>query len=108
MEPISSLANERVRWARSLKRLRVRQQEQQYLLEGVRLVEEALRVGRIPTLVFYVPRLLQTERGQRLHHDLTTHTDLRGKVLSATDEVLAAVADTVVPQGVVAAMPIPR
>jgi TrmH family RNA methyltransferase len=89
-----------------LKRLRVRQQEQQYLLEGVRVVEEALRVGRIPTLVFCAPRLMQSKRGQRLHEELVNHPDLQGRVLEATDEVLAAVADTVAPQGVAAVMPI--
>ena len=105
MEPISSLANERVRWARSLKRLRVRQQEQQYLLEGVRVVEEALRVGILPTLVFCAPRLFQLERGKGLIENLSSRSDLAGRVLQVTDEVLASVADTVLPQGVVAVMP---
>ena len=106
MEPITSLANERVRWARSLKGSRARLRDQQYLLEGVRLVEEVLRVGRIPTLVFIAPRLLQLERGQSLIERLESHPDLQGRVQRVTDEVLAAVADTVVPQGVVAVVPI--
>lgn len=105
MELITSLANDKVRWARSLYRSRTRRQEGQYLIEGVRLVEEALRVGINPTLVFVSPDLDQSARGQALLRTLQENSKLRERLFPVSQKVLQAVADTVTPQGVVAAVP---
>ncbi|MGQ9584850.1 MAG: TrmH family RNA methyltransferase [Anaerolineae bacterium] len=105
MERITSLANERVRWARTLHRSRVRQREGQYLIEGVRLVEEALRVGILPTLVFLSPKVGQTGRGAALVASLEGQPEVRKRVVLVSEEVLQALSDTVTPQGVVAVVP---
>jgi len=105
MERITSLANDKVRWARSLRRLRVRQREGQYLIEGVRLIQEALRVGVLPTLVFFSAKLDQTERGQALLGALEGQPWARDRVIPVSEKVLEALSDTVTPQGVVAVVP---
>src|SRR3972149_6316068 len=55
---ITSTANARVQWIRSLQRKRrARQAEGLFVIEGTRLGEEALRAGVIPRLVAHVPQL---------------------------------------------------
>ncbi len=60
----TSQANQRVRYARSLQRERVRTRQKRFLVEGTRLVEEALRAGARPVLAFYTDRLRGSERGR--------------------------------------------
>ncbi len=98
---ISSTSNERVKYVSSLHRTGVRRQERVFVLEGVRLVEEALAAGLVPQLVLGNPDLLErSARGRELWGRL------RGfNALAVTENVLRHVSDTVTPQGVVAVMP---
>lgn len=101
---ITSLENPKVRLLRSLHRRRRRYSERLFLLEGVRLLEEAFRAGVTPTLVLYLPeRLQETPRGQALLERLHTLET----AFPTTPSILDAIADTVTPQGVVAAVPFP-
>lgn len=102
---IASLANERVRYARSLHRERVRIRERRFLIEGVRLVEEALRAGTRPVLAFHSPELTGTDRGRILLADLTRASE---SVVAVSPEVMASLSETVTPQGVVAVVPMPE
>ncbi|MGQ9594837.1 MAG: TrmH family RNA methyltransferase [Anaerolineae bacterium] len=108
MEPITSLANPKVRWARSLLQGRSRRREGRFLIEGLRLVEEALRVGSIPTLAFFSPTLGTTPRGQVLLQALQALPEARERILPASEAVLQSLSDTVTPQGIVAAVPFPQ
>jgi TrmH family RNA methyltransferase len=99
---LSSPANERVRYARSLHRERVRCREKRFIIEGTRLVEEALRAGATPALSFYTGRLPASERGRAL---LAALMQTGAPVLEVTPEVMATMAETVTPQGVLAIMP---
>jgi TrmH family RNA methyltransferase len=101
----TSLANERVRYARSLHRERVRTREQRFIIEGTRLVEEALGAGVRPVLAFYTDRLATTERGRAL---LAALTRAGGPLIEVTAEVMAALSRTVTPQGVLAVVPVPQ
>ena len=101
---IASLANERVKYARSLHRERVRTREKRFLIEGIRLVEEALHAGVRPVLAFYTAHLLDSLRGQALQAQLAQD---RRALVEVTPEVMEAIADTVTPQGVLAVAPIP-
>ncbi len=69
------------------------------MLEGVRLVQEAL-IAEIPVyLGLYAPeQLTMTEAGQQLLEQVTDQSGW----YTATSRVIAAAADTVTPQGVVA------
>ena len=99
---LTSLANERVRYARSLQRERVRTRDRRFLIEGTRLVEEALRAGVRPVLAFYTQRLAASERGRALLEQLETASDA---ILPVTPAVMATLSETVTPQGVLAVVP---
>ncbi len=100
----TSLANERVKYARSLHRERVRTRDGRFIIEGTRLVEEALAAGARPVFSFYTERLAGSGRGQAL---LAQLAQAGGPLIAVSDEVMAAASETVTPQGVLAVMPIP-
>ena len=101
---ISSPENPKVKDLRSLHRRSARYGERLFLIEGVRLVEEALQAGIPLQTVLYVPeRLEETARGAALRVRLAASL----AAFSTTPRILDTVADTVTPQGVVAAVPYP-
>src|SRR5918911_128550 len=97
---ISSPANSHVKHIRSLAAdRRERRRERLFLLEGVRLVADALAHGGQLELVLYAPEQLDdTAAGREL---LARVQQLPGSY-EATPQVVAAAADTVHPQGIVA------
>jgi len=100
---ITSIQNERVRHVRSLSRRRVRQREGRFVVEGTRLVDEMVRAGVRPALVFYTEPWAQTPAGQRTLPLLRLAEEGTWPVSEA---VLAACADTQTPQGVLAVVPV--
>lgn len=101
---ITSTANERVKYVRSLHRAEVRLRERSYIAEGVRLVEDALRAGLSPKLVLVAPdQLEKSPRGRHLLGRLRPF-----ETIPVSERVLAYAADTVTPQGVVAVLPYPE
>jgi TrmH family RNA methyltransferase len=99
---ISSADNPKVKELCSLHRRSTRYSERRYLIEGVRLVEEALQSGVSLQLVLYVAeRLQEPSRAAALLARLTTHPH----AFSTTPQILDRAAETVTPQGVVAAVP---
>lgn len=100
---ISSPSNERIRFIRSLYRTTVRRKEGLFVVEGVRLVEEALNAGATPDVVLVAPEQLErTPRGAALLSRLTAF-----RCWPVTEGVLKAISDTVTPQGVIAVFPVP-
>ncbi len=106
IDPITSVANPRIKQLRSLLANRKdRKRERLFVVEGVRLVEEALRGdSRIATLLYDPEQLAGSERGRAL---IDAVRERRGAYI-ASAEVIAAVSDTVTPQGVVAAVEWPE
>ncbi len=105
MNCISSPENPKVKEMRSLHRRSARYGERLFLVEGVRLVEEALAAGLPLRLAFCVPeRLQETERGQAL----LSRLEPSPAAFRTTPALLDSMADTVTPQGVVAAVPLPE
>lgn len=102
---ITSTSNSKVKLARALHQRRYRYEEQRFLVEGVRLLEEVVKAGIPPTFVFYTDDVLADPRGQALLDNLRQLTD---EVHQVTDVVLQAVANTVTPQGIVAVVPFPE
>ena len=99
---ITSAQNERVKYIRSLARRRVRQREGRFVVEGTRLVDETVRAGIKPALVFYTQAWAETAAGQQLLSSLRPAKD--GDWL-VSEAVLAACADTQSPQGLLAVVP---
>jgi TrmH family RNA methyltransferase len=102
---ITSRSNSLVRLARSLKDRDAREREGLYMVEGVRLVEEALHAGLTPRHVLVCrAQLGATERGRSLLQRLS---GLDAALTEVTPDVMAAAADTVTPQGVAALLDLP-
>ena len=102
---VDSPANPLVKTLRSLEQAKHRKALKQFLVEGVRLVEDGLRAGYWPDICLYNPDLLtRTERGQRLLSRLHEMTNNRRTVpIEATERALEAASGTQHPQGIVAA-----
>jgi TrmH family RNA methyltransferase len=100
---ITSKSNPRVKEIRILKQAKYRHARGEYFIEGVRLVEEALRQA-VPVLkIAYSPRLERTERGAE------TLSLARKKIPGAewlylSDEVMATLCDTQTHQGILAVL----
>lgn len=105
MSIITSVANDKVRYARSLQRRRQRGREGRFLVEGVRLLEEALRAGCIPALLFYHPDRTEAERASEA---LDSALAAGVPCYPVNEAVLSALADTVSPQPVIAVVPMPE
>ncbi len=102
---ITSAANPKIKALRALYERRGRQETRAYIIEGVRLVEEALQAGIKPRLLYYCPSLLATTpRGAAL---LARLASLPVKAGEVSERALAAAADTVTPQGILAVVPLP-
>lgn len=100
---ISSPANPRFKHARSLLRRKARQQHAQLLLEGVRLIEDAMSAGFTPALFLFDPAASEA------FASLLARAQTQGaEVASLAAELLAELCDTVTPQGLVAVAPWPQ
>src|SRR5262245_50508594 len=97
---IASTTNPQVKRIRSLLAdRRERRRERLFVLEGVRLVADALASGAALELALYAPdQLAATVAGQ----DLLDQIEHLPSVQQATSQVVAAAGDTIHPQGVVA------
>ncbi len=103
---ITSLKNDKIRLVQALqRRRRVRQQEQAFVLEGIRLVEEAQRSGFLPHFALYTAAIEQNERGRAL---LTSLRGAQVPCYEVSESVMAACSDTETPQGILVVSPIPE
>lgn len=97
--PITSTQNPRFKALRSLRLRKVRQREGLFLVEGIRIVEEALASGAPLDTLVYAPELLVSERARALVErvDLARRMSISGdlfRTLSQRDD----------PQGIAAAI----
>jgi len=101
---ITSLANPKLKLVRNLQAKRsARQAERLFVVEGVRLVEEATRAPAAPQLVLHVDDL--DGRGQAALAALRA----RGAAIEAvTPAVMAAASGTETPAGLLAVVPLPE
>ncbi len=98
---ITSLQNPRVKLARALLRQKQeRQQSHLFVIEGVRLIEEAYSNGWLPEWVFYSRPM--TSRGQEL---VNACIQAGCDVEEVTPAVMEKIAGTESPQGILAALP---
>ncbi len=107
---ITSLANEKVKHARSLELKKNRTAHHEFVVEGTRVIEEAERAGATPALVFFEPDSVAGDaRAQALLARLKARTR---EVYAVSPGVFKSLAQTETPQGLVAvysfpALPIP-
>ena len=99
---ITSVANESVKYVRSLHRRRVRYQEQAFIGEGLRTVEEGIKAGIQPVFLFHTAAVLDAARARCI----LSQAEGQGVQIRAVSEpVMAAMADTVTPSGILAVFP---
>lgn len=104
---ITSLHNPHVKAVRRLITSRkARYGEQVIVVEGVRLIEDALRSGITPLTFFFDPTLVA---GNAAASALLDETAAHGnECVACSSPVFAAMAETVTPQGVLALLPMPQ
>lgn len=98
---ITSTQNPRVKLASQLQqKARVRRKERKIVLEGVRLISDALSQGNKPQYVLYNPA--------QCDYDLIAEfQNQRLDLVAVSEDVLHHVSDTENPQGIVAVFPLP-
>ena len=101
---ITSATNSKVKHARSLHRRRARHRERCFLIEGTRLVGEALSARLAPVLLLHTADIAESSSGARL---LDSARSRKVDCSQVTPEIMMLVADTVTPQGVLAVVPFP-
>ena len=108
---ITSLQNDKVKYVRALQeRRRARQREQRFVFEGVRLVEETVRAGVSPILVFHTEAVESVRPGavsERSTKLLASLREMNAPCYVVSDSVMAACSDTETPQGILAVLAIP-
>ena len=103
---ITSLSNEKVKFVRRLQAQKAfRQRERRLVLEGVRLVEEAVRAGIAPELVLYGEGFASDDRHRGL---LDALSGLDAPCHAASESVVKSCSDTATPQGILAVLPFPE
>jgi TrmH family RNA methyltransferase len=98
---ITSRSNQRIKWVRSLQTKRsARASEAKFVIEGNRLLIEALRAHRTLDLLLYTSEWV--EQHPDLHNN-ATGVAMRAELVS--EAVLASCSDVESPQGVLAVLP---
>jgi len=99
---ISSAQNPKIKRIRLLQtQTRSRKKEAAFVVEGIRLLEEALQTGQVPELVIYTRDL--DERGEQL---VGRFHEKKVVCEEVSQEVLKAASDTETPQGILAVLPL--
>ncbi len=102
---ITSRRNPQVQEVRRLQEeSRYRRRTRRFVVEGVRLAEEALRAGARPEKIFYCPASLNP-RGQAV---VAAYEEQGVPVWEVTPEVMAAMSATETPQGLLLVLPWPQ
>jgi len=102
MEIITSLQNQRVKLANTLQtRARARRKERKIVLEGVRLISDALEQNHQPDYVLYTAETADYELIARLQNT-------PAKLYAVSEEVMRFVSDTQQPAGILGVFPLPR
>lgn len=98
MEIIQSAQNPLIKGVKKLQQKKYREEKGEFLIEGIRLVEEAERAEQLE-MFFYDESLWKTKRGCLLFHRLKQKT---GRCHQVSSEVLKVLSETQTPQGIVA------
>jgi TrmH family RNA methyltransferase len=102
---ITSLSNERVKHVRALQaQRRVREKEDCFVIEGLRLADDAANAGAGIEEVFYTDDFAHSQAGRMLLERLSA---LGARCAAVDGAVMAAISDTQTPQGVLAVVRLP-
>lgn len=102
---LTSLQNHHIKEARSLLQRRGRQGQASVLLEGTRLLEEAVQADCRIEKVFYLAERVTADRERALLRELSVRTE---QLFSVSKAILSALAQTEQPQGIIVQAELPR
>lgn len=102
---ITSASNQAVKFARGLARKKERTAAQQFLIEGTRLIQEAVRAGLVPKHVFYERSAFNNDA--RLRAMIVAWEKEKRQVDEVSAGVMKELSDTETPQGIAAVFPLP-
>ncbi len=97
---ITSLANDKVKFVRSLAERKHRAKEGRFVIEGARLIDDALAASLTPAWVFCAERL--PARSQETVEQLKRQGI---EIIIVSEAVLKACSETETPQGLIAVLP---
>ena len=97
--------NTKIKYLRKLTRRQFRQKEKKFIIEGIRFVEELFQGEWQTEALFYTTKLTSNPRGQQLLHQAAA-----GKIPCwlVSEQIMAELADTETPQGVLALVNMPN
>jgi len=99
-EIISSEENQKVKFLKKLYKRKTRRQRGIFLLEGYRIIEEALKSEALIDSLYMSPEFYQSQAGQELVSEYEKRADGR-KIVLIKESILNRLADTQTPQGVI-------
>jgi len=102
---ISSPSNPKIKLVRALAKKQTRQEKKQFVVEGVRLIEEAVGAGLVPAFVFYTASIHGERRARILLEKIAAMTPELDMV---SDAVMRTIAATETPPGILAVVPMPQ
>ncbi len=99
---ITSTSNTKVKLVRSLSRRKERYAARQFVIEGVRLIEEAVDAQIVPALVLHTASVEDDARARALLDRVHAATP---EIFEVSDAVMQAASSTETPQGIIAVVP---
>jgi RNA methyltransferase, TrmH family len=103
---ITSPENDKAKFVRNLLEKKNRYASKHFLVEGIKLVNEAWNAPTPPLFTLFEPDALrQSESGRGLLLRLNDLIEEKKPVYPTTAKIIASVSDTVTPQGIAAAAP---
>jgi RNA methyltransferase, TrmH family len=103
---ITSPENDKAKFIRTLQEKKNRYAAKHFLAEGIKLVNEAWNAAKEPLFTLFEPEALrQTESGRGFLLRLNDLIEEKKPIYPTTAKIIASLADTVTPQGIVAAVP---
>ncbi len=102
---ITSSKNPEIKFLRSLEKKKYRDQERMFVIEGVRIIEDAIGDDAKFVKVFYSPMLEANPRGMKLLEQLE---DLGVKIILLDDKLFSQVSGTETSQGILAILKQPE
>ncbi len=99
---LTSPSNPKIKLVRALANKQTRYEKKQFVIEGVRLIEEAVGAGIVPALVLYTASIHGDRRARILLEKINASTR---EVYPVSDAVMKAISSTETPQGILAVVP---
>ena len=95
---VTSSNNDAVKYLKKLYQTSKRKRKGKFILEGYRIIDEALKYNTDFDMLFMTPEFGQSEKGEYINNKLGSKVTVK----YISEDLLQQVADTVTPQGIIA------